>query len=1560
MKTDNTPNDNNQLPKRDETEITDNLDPAEKDARWLRRWYPLSLVSKIAIIIFSLIFMTIIGIYYAVGTSWGTQRLLQAIVQKAGINLNVGYGNLRDGLWIYDLTIPETNHTTVTVDKAFVKIGWRALFNKEVHLRETNINDVIISYHKPPSKTEQPFDYPTIALPFDLRLDKVTANLVRYQAIDTQPIDFKRADINDFTWQRSKLTVDNAKLDYGDLFSLTNVEGYIDLQNDYPVKANANLVIYALTDVYFSGIDAKFSGSLKSAKADISTHYNKGKVTGVLTAQPLEKNVPFQANLNWQNLKLPYTVEQNIQLKQGTAKATGNIEKIDIHVDTKLTAKDIPDGRYHGQATTDTKRLTIKNLIANLPQGDLSTKGEIDWQGRTKISLSNESDNLNIHQLLPKDIAPYVPKYLNGKLDFNFLASTDKEPMKIQANLQQYDGEIVNATIQQSQGDNQPYYITADWQNFNRQNIPDIGEIISRTGQAVIKYQPADKRTTENLQVDVNGQIDKLNIAPKGDYQVKLTKKSNQIDIQHFTYQGHAGQLSGKGDITLPSNDKPLLWKIDANANKFHVNAVLDNIPLQNLTGKLLANGQMQTISQNNPPQIRHSIQIGDVNLTGDLLGKKNSKKTLILLGAGKTDIALQNNQLQHLTAKFDGHLNADSMPNGKLSIDVAGSDKQLTINNISHQGNNGGIHAKGNISLLNGVSWQLSADMKQFDASFFAPSLPSALSGQLVTDGFWRDKQQLINFSQMNLTGMLKNQPLTAKGKFMAKLHLPKDLSNIQQQLLNKTMQQMQTWVDTIKADDVILTWGNNRVTVVGNQQQLVTTIDISTLHQLVDNLRGTIKGGVVLSQQSKKQLPDMYVDLTGRNVSMPSFSALDIKATGKLVNLAKSPSQLHLLANGLKVANQTLRAVNVVFNGTQSSHLLDFSTESTRGFLQASLKGAIDIEKNQWQGVVGNGQIGTKYVKLQQLQPAQLLFNWKDTALELAGHCWQTSNRQGELCLKENLKFSANQGNIHLVIQRLDSQIFSVVMPKDIAWSGRLNGNAVIKWQKNQKPNVNASFYSDNGVLGTAPQTPDDMATTIAYDRVSLIAKTVNDGLKLRADVKTSQGSGSGYLDATINPYKQDKPISGTLVFDEINLAVFKPFFPAFERFTGTGLVAGKISGTLNKPNFVGDIEIQDSELAVLGLPMKFSDLEILTHVDGHQAKLTGTFATAGDGRGMITGTADWRKDLQVKVKVQGEKLLLNQPPLVTADINPEFDIVIKPLQRSVNVVGAIDIPRAIIRTPETSQDVVVKSADVNVIDRRLAGQIDDVLKVSQPWAINADIGVDLGEHISFQGFGAKIPLAGALHLTQQGQGSMKAQGVVQVAKRSKADIFGQALNINFAQIRFDGAVTDPNLNIEAVKEIQGVTIGVQVRGKTSKPDIMVFNNGGLTEQQAMNALVTGSLNNTSENTSNQEFVSRVNNTLAAAGLSLGLSTTRGLTNEIGRAFGLQSLTLDATGSNSDTEVSLTGYINPDLYIRYGVGVFSATNALSMRYQLTRRLYLEARSAVNNSVDLIYNWRF
>ncbi len=52
-----------------------------------------------------------------------------------------------------------------------------------------------------------------------------------------------------------------------------------------------------------------------------------------------------------------------------------------------------------------------------------------------------------------------------------------------------------------------------------------------------------------------------------------------------------------------------------------------------------------------------------------------------------------------------------------------------------------------------------------------------------------------------------------------------------------------------------------------------------------------------------------------------------------------------------------------------------------------------------------------------------------------------------------------------------------------------------------------------------------------------------------------------------------------------------------------------------------------------------------------------------------------------------------------------------------------------------------------------------------------------------------------------------------------------------------------------------------------------------------------------------------SDVNNTIAAAGISMGLGGTRALTNQIGRTFGLSGLALDAQGTGDDTQVSVDG---------------------------------------------------
>ncbi|RSR70843.1 hypothetical protein EA677_25295, partial [Acinetobacter baumannii] len=204
-------------------------------------------------------------------------------------------------------------------------------------------------------------------------------------------------------------------------------------------------------------------------------------------------------------------------------------------------------------------------------------------------------------------------------------------------------------------------------------------------------------------------------------------------------------------------------------------------------------------------------------------------------------------------------------------------------------------------------------------------------------------------------------------------------------------------------------------------------------------------------------------------------------------------------------------------------------------------------------------------------------------------------------------------------------------------------------------------------------------------------------------------------------------------------------------------------------------------------------------------------------------------------------------------------------------------------------------------------------------------------------------------------------RAMGAIGVSQKVKIEAYGQSLDLNRAIARFNGPLANPTLDIDANKNVQGSMVGVRVTGTASSPNIQVYNDAGLSEQEALNALVTGRINEGASGLSNAEgFKSDVNNTIAAAGISMGLGGTRALTNQIGRTFGLSGLALDAQGTGDDTQVSLTGYITPDLFIRYGVGVFTPVNKLTLRYQMNRRLYLEASQSLERAIDLFYNWRF
>ncbi|PNK59965.1 translocation/assembly module TamB domain-containing protein [Psychrobacter sp. FDAARGOS_221] len=1657
---------------------------AQPKAKRSKRFFSVSFFTKLLALIIFLLVMLCVALYIMAGSDRGTKFLIEKIVSETGVKLEYGEGNLRDGLLVKNISMNAAEGVNVHFVDTFVQIGWRAVFAREVHLRNAEIASIVINNNNPPS--DDPFDYKSIELPVNLRFDQAHIDKIIYNQDGKEPVEVTDIYADDLKWVGTKLDIGEASLKYSDVVDVTELKGFIDLTDQYPLDLSTVVTVHSLEKAYIDPIEIEATGSLKRTYGKLRSKYNDSRVTGEFTVQGMDDNSPFSAKLLWDEVTIPYAEGLDIHLQNGLATASGVLSDIELRINSRLLANTIPNGQYKGRANIrDFGAMHVQRLTAETADGDLLAKGILDWQNDFNIKAMLYSNDYQVGTLLPEEAADFAPKYLNGKLAFLFDLKNKDDLMQIQANLQQKDGENIKAKVVQGKTptnprQSAPWYIDASWQNLVRQNTPQVGDINSPYGTANVELRD------NKLWVNADAQIKELNAAPAGRYKVDLSKINDSINLQAINYNGVMGDLTGKGSVLLASQSQPLIWDITANTRELRPQVLSDAIPVAKLSGNINATGRMLDITQRrNGRRVtgqRHVFTIKSADLDSQLTAQvetsnagANAKTTtepryVNVIGSGDGSVDLFDGEVSHFDARFKGKVDSQGLPQGDLDVDANGNLKNINIKRLSHQGEAGNLLASGNVNLADGIKWNVKANTKDFDVGFFAPQTDAIVSGDLQTSGHWRDNQtqlgdlrafdvkfdgaidtpqlpkgklkidaggnaqqitvrnlshvgeagslvakgdvnvkngiawdinavmdefnlgyfvsdvpsnitgrvsstglwkdsvQQIKVSQMALRGELDGKPLSAEGSLDTTLHLPKNmnqyLASLKTDDASGQVAKVKSIVEILNADNVLVQWGDNEILANGNIEDLQARVNIRDLGQVSDSMSGNIIGALTVVQPEGQALPTLYVDLESKQLQLPGAYLESGSVKGKIVDLAKRPSTLVVMVDGLQAAQTKLSSVQAVFNGTEQQHTLTLKADTvsagTDVTVEAAVKGSLDRQAQTWDGAIGNGKIATEYVTLSQSQPAQLNASFANNKpkLQLAAHCWQASNQEGKLCLRENLIASADQGQVNLAIQEIDTTLFAPFLPKELTWKSTLNGKAVMAWGKGVNPTINATLYTDNGQIGMQQDSYLD-PITLPYKRVSLIVRSFEKGVQIRTDIDSGQGA-RGYADIALDPFKEQKPISGALVLNEFNLAILKPFFPGMRQLGGNITMAGGLGGTLSKPVFYGDVDLKDATVAMLDLPVNLTDINAKARIRGQQAKIEGDFMS-GEGQGDISGEINWQQELQAMLRIKGENLVITQPPLLFAEVNPDFNIIIKPQQRYVNIVGAVTVPSATIRPPEANEEVVTKSEDVVVLDRELIGNIEEVLAISKPWSINAEIGVDLGNDVNFRGFGAVIPLAGAIHITQKGQGVMNGLGVIQVSRRTRIDAFGQSLELNYGQIRFNGDVTNPQLSIEAAREIEGFDVGIRVKGEIADPNIIVFNEAGLTQQQAMNALVTGRISDSGATQISEEgFKSEVTNNLAAAGLSLGLRSASSLTNSIGNAFGLERLTIDASGNSEDTNVNVTGYITPDLYIRYGVGVFNAQNSLSLRYQLTRRIYVQATSSIENAIDVVYSFRF
>ncbi|MEB3754769.1 translocation/assembly module TamB domain-containing protein [Acinetobacter sp. MD2(2019)] len=1487
---------------------------------------PKCAVMKKIIYALAVLLVLLIGaIAVMFSTDKGSQFLLDRVLKNQKmIEYKYEGGNFLRGLILSQIDV-HLDGLQIKAQRADVMIGWRAIVQKEVHFSRANIQKLEIIDNKPPSN--EAFKFSPINLPVTLRFDRATLDQLIIKTTSAQ-VDFKDIHLNKALWAGTKLQFENSSFDMGYL-NVKQATGQMKFEGKYPLQVTAKANLPSLHSINVHDISVHAIGTLDTITAGVATH-TPDMLTGRIIIHPVRQNVPMYGQLNFKNYHLPLLTDYKLFAPLGVAKLNGTASGMNIQLDTKLSGQNIPEGNYHASMYTDyVHQLNLTQLTGQVLQGALNATGVVNWEKAVYWDVHGNMKGMQPNdKTLPQTVKDFLPKILDAQL-----ASTGNldKGLHVTGLLKFDQAETWNLKLDQAEQTTNkvpPMLLNVGWEKIDRA-MPYIGWLNSQNGQANITLN-TDR---QDIVVDTQIQKNEQGLLPTGQYQAKLFVDKNDLHIPAFKYITDKGGLTGQAFVALPTDKRELKWNAQLEAKNFNPQTVSTSSPIDLVNGRVNANGYAQKNQQ-------------IITLKGlDLLGRIPQQNNEMVHLTGDSTIAVILNDekagggLKGYAVHYLGALQSERIKNsaGLLQFNLSGTSDFIKISKFIHDGVAGKILADGSVSLKNGISWKANASLVRFKPQYFVSNATGEISGVLQTNGVWSDHLKRVAVQQLNLAGVLNRQVIRGKGNLSVLLNSSK----------NGLVPQH------FEANDLFLAYAGNQLQATGDAQKLHLQINAPALYAVYSGLRGRAYGYLDLETKPRlKANANLAIDNFGFK---DTLSIQKVRIRGELPTSDTASTVLKSEINNMRWGKREIQYAAATMSGTRKAHILQLQAWNNYSKFYTQLAGGFNAN-NDWTGQIQQGVFDSVRAVLKQQQNANVIYRAANKQLYVSAHCWLSNESQ--LCFDQPIQINPSAGNVSFVAKNLDLNDFSAFMPDGLAMTGQMNGYAKAAWANGKRPQIDAKLITQNGQIGMTADDPDDPSTTTSYQQLSLIAKSVTQGLQLRLDAKTAD-IGTGYANVVVNPYDDRLPMQGEFAFDQVDLSFLKPFIQDVRSIGGTLSVAGKINGTLTQPLMTGDLRLKNGHLSMISLPVNINNLQVYSAIRQNQASITGAF-NSGRGVAKLDGLFDWSGEPRLQLNLKGNDLLIRQAPLITAVINSDMALNVYPLKRSVSLKGSIDVPRALINMPESTKSVVNVSSDVRVLH---AGEDPlTLLRQARPWDIQADIDLSLGKQVIFQGFNSRIPLAGRMLLTQRGlETAMSANGAIGVSQKVKIEAYGQTLDLNRAIARFNGPLANPTLDIDATKSISSTLVGVRVTGTASVPSIQVYNDGGLSEQEALNALVTGRINEGSSSLSQTEsFKSDVNNTVAAAGISLGLGGTRAFTNQIGRTFGLSGLALDAQGTGDDTQVSVTGYITPDLYLRYGVGVFTNVNKLTLRYQMNKRLYLEASQSVERAIDLFYNWRF
>jgi translocation and assembly module TamB len=426
-------------------------------------------------------------------------------------------------------------------------------------------------------------------------------------------------------------------------------------------------------------------------------------------------------------------------------------------------------------------------------------------------------------------------------------------------------------------------------------------------------------------------------------------------------------------------------------------------------------------------------------------------------------------------------------------------------------------------------------------------------------------------------------------------------------------------------------------------------------------------------------------------------------------------------------------------------------------------------------------------------------------------------------------------------------------------------------------------------------------------------------------------------------------DAPIDGAVQVQVPDLGVWARWVPPGWRLAGELSSTAGVGGRFGAPEYTG--ELRGSGIAVRNLlqGLEFSDGELLIALKGDRAEIERMSIRGGDGTLTAEGQATFGSapGAQLKVTAQRFRVLGRiDRQLVTSG---NASLTLRPdrlrLEGSVGIdSGLFDISRS--DAPSLDDDVTVRRESAS---EAATGEPPQLSPFARAAVVAIDI--DLGDKLLLRGRGIDTRLAGQLKISTPG-GRMSVNGTVRSEGGTYA-AYRQKLEIERGVIAFSGPVGNPRLDILALRPNLDVRVGVSITGNALTPRVRLYSEPDMSETDKLSWLVLGR---------GPDGLGRADIALIqGAAMALLAGEGEGPSDQVLRAIGLDELSVRQTdGDVRETVISLGKQLNQRWYIGYERGVNATTGSWQVIYRVAQRFTVRVQSGQDNSLDLIWTWRF